>query len=80
MAACANVVPLNESIYRWEGAVETAQETLVLFKTTVDCSAQAESRIKELHSYDVPEIIAVNIQSGLPAYLQWLKESCAQVG
>ncbi|MDQ3566366.1 MAG: divalent-cation tolerance protein CutA [Pseudomonadota bacterium] len=76
LVACANLLPQGESIYRWQGAVETANETLVLFKTTAECYARVESRIKDLHSYELPEIIAVPLQSGLPAYLRWVGESC----
>lgn len=75
-AACANLLPQVESIYRWKGEVETAVETLVLFKTTKDSYWQFEARLRELHSYEVPEIVAVNIDSGLPAYLRWVDESC----
>jgi periplasmic divalent cation tolerance protein len=76
-AACANLLPPVESIYRWEGKVENAQETLVLFKTSRARYRALERALRELHPYDVPEIIAVPIEQGLPEYLRWVSESCA---
>ena len=70
LAACGNIVLGMESIYRWEGAVETSAEVLSIFKTTVARYAQLEARIKALHSYEVPEIIALRVADGLPAYLE----------
>ncbi len=78
LAACANILPAIESIYHWKGAVETATETLVLFKTSRERYLQFEHRLKELHSYEVPEIVALPIQAGLSAYLQWIQESCRE--
>lgn len=72
LAACATLIPSVESIYRWEGQVESATETLILLKTAADQLAALETRIKELHSYQVPEFIALNIESGSHAYLDWL--------
>ena len=76
LAACGNLIPAVESIYQWKGNVETSAETLVLFKTTTDRYWQLETRIRELHSYETPEIIAVRLHAGLPAYLRWIDESC----
>jgi len=76
LAACANIVPAIESIYRWQGKVETSAEVLVLFKTTEERYAKLECRICELHSYDVPEIIRLPVSGGLPSYLSWVAESC----
>lgn len=76
LAACGNLIPSVESIYQWKGNVETSAETLVLFKTTTDRYWQLETRIRELHSYETPEIIAVRLHAGLPAYLRWIDESC----
>jgi periplasmic divalent cation tolerance protein len=76
LAACANLVPSVESIYHWKGNVETSSETMVLFKTTTDRYWQLETRIREMHSYETPEIIAVRLHAGLPAYLRWIDESC----
>jgi periplasmic divalent cation tolerance protein len=75
-AACANILPQLESIYGWENKVENATETLVLFKTTVDRYAALESTLKQLHPYEVPEIIAFSVERGLPDYLRWAVEHC----
>lgn len=76
LAACANLLPGIESIYRWQGAVETSAEVLVVFKTTTACYPMLETRIRELHSYEVPEIVALRTSDGLASYLQWVKSSC----
>jgi len=76
-AACVNTLPAVESIYWWEGNVEEARETLALFKTTADRFAALQSRLRQLHPYEVPEIIAIRIDRGLPEYLSWLTKSCA---
>ena len=76
-AACANIVPQIESIYWWEKKVENATETLVLFKTTADRYAALETTLRQLHPYDVPEIIALPVEQGLPDYLRWVSENCA---
>ncbi len=76
LAACANVLPGARSIYRWRGKVENASETIVLFKTTRARFAELQNRLKELHPYDVPEIVALPVVDGLPAYLAWVNESC----
>src|SRR5690242_8188604 len=69
LADCVNILPKIESVYRWEKKVEEAEETLCLIKTTIGQYQTLESRIKALHPYEVPEIIAINLASGLPAYL-----------
>jgi periplasmic divalent cation tolerance protein len=76
VVACGNIVPAIESIYRWQGKVETSAEVLVIFKTTAAMYPKLEARIRELHSYEVPEIIAFRTTEGLPAYLKWVAESC----
>ncbi len=73
LAACANILPRMQSIYRWQGAVESASEIPVFFKSTAANYPALEAKIRELHPYDVPEIIALPITQGLPAYLDWLK-------
>ena len=78
LAACGNIVPGVESIYRWEGKVETGAEVLVIFKTTRGSYAALEARVRALHPYEVPEVIAVQVTAGLPAYLRWVEESCAR--
>jgi len=77
-AACANLNPKLESIYRWQGKVESADETLVFFKTTRARYPEFQEKLKSLHPYEVPEIIAVPIANGLPDYLRWVAENCAE--
>jgi periplasmic divalent cation tolerance protein len=72
LAACVNVLPGVESTYRWQDAVETAEETLLLIKTTRDRFGALRERIVALHPYELPEVIAVDVAAGLPAYLQWV--------
>lgn len=78
LAACVNILPRVHSVYRWQGSVESASEIPLLIKTTAARYAALESRIGELHPYEVPEIIAVPIARGLPAYLNWLAEETLQ--
>ena len=77
LAACANIIPAIESIYRWKAKVETGSEVLVLFKTTEDRKAAFLEELRSLHPYEVPEIIFIPIAAGLPDYLRWVVESCA---
>ncbi len=72
LAACANILAPCRSVYRWQGAVETAEETPLLLKTSGERYSALEALIRKLHSYDVPEIIALPVEHGLPAYLDWL--------
>ena len=72
LAACVNLLPRVQSIYRWQGAIESASEVPLLIKTTAGRYTELEAAIRELHPYDVPEIIALPIAQGLPAYLDWL--------
>ena len=72
LAACVNILPRVQSIYRWQGAVESAVEVPLLIKTTAAAYPALEAAIRESHPYDVPEIIALPITAGLPAYLNWL--------
>jgi periplasmic divalent cation tolerance protein len=74
-AACANVIPKIESIYRWQGKIEQGDETLVLFKTTATRFSAFEEKLKSLHPYDVPEVISCKIEAGLPEYLRWITEN-----
>lgn len=75
LAACVNIVPQIESIYRWQGKVESAREWLLLIKTTAEKFPAVRDAIRQIHSYDVPECIAIAIEDGSAAYLQWIGES-----
>jgi periplasmic divalent cation tolerance protein len=77
LAACANLVGPIRSIYRWKDEVEDAAEHLLIIKTRASLYAALEKRVKELHSYEVPEIIAVKIESGSQQYLAWIHETTA---
>lgn len=77
LAACVNIVGQVESIYRWEGKVTSDSETLMIIKTTDDRYNDLEKRVKELHSYTVPEVIALRIERGSESYLEWLRDSTA---
>ena len=72
LAACVNIVPGITSVYRWQGEVQHDSELLLLIKTRDECYPALEARIRELHSYEVPEIIAVPLQRGSESYLAWL--------
>jgi len=73
LSACVNILPRLRSIYRWQGKVEQAEEYLLLIKTTSARFAFLRTRIQELHSYDTPEIIALDITEGSEKYLTWLE-------
>jgi periplasmic divalent cation tolerance protein len=75
LAACANIVAGVESIYRWKGKVERAREALVIMKTSETRLRQLKREVKRLHSYDVPEFIALPIVAGSKEYLQWIGEN-----
>ena len=75
LAACVNVTGPIQSVYRWQGKVESAEEFLMLIKTTSSKSAGAIARLRELHSYEVPEAIEVDITGGSADYLRWVRES-----
>ncbi len=75
LAACVNVVPQIESIYRWQGKVESSQEWLLIIKTTAAQFPGVRDAIGELHSYDVPECISVVIEDGSEEYLNWIVDS-----
>ena len=78
LAACVNILPRVQSIYRWQGAVESAIEVPLLIKTTAAAYPALEAAIRERHPYEVPEIIALPISAGLPAYLNWVAEETLQ--
>ena len=74
LAACVNVLAPCSSVYHWQGAVETSAEIPLLIKTTRDRYDAVEQAIVALHPYELPEVIAVPILAGLPAYLGWLQQ------
>ncbi|HEY6071454.1 MAG TPA: divalent-cation tolerance protein CutA [Chthoniobacterales bacterium] len=75
-AACANILPAIESIYRWKDKIETGNEILVFFKVSEDRQSSFQDKLRSLHPYEVPEIIFVPVSSGLPEYLRWVVENC----
>src|ERR1700740_1360426 len=75
LAACVNIVPRVESIYRWQGKVESAAEWLLVIKTTAERFPAVRDAIRALHSYDLPECIALAVDDGSLHYLKWLEES-----
>jgi periplasmic divalent cation tolerance protein len=80
LVACGNLLPGVRSIYRWKGAIKTADEVLVLFKTIEENLTAARQCILDAHPYEVPEIVATPIVEGNPAYLDWVRESCRPAG
>ena len=77
LAACVNLVPGLESIYRWEGRTETSEECLMIAKTSNAGFERLRDRVVELHPYELPEIVAVPVIDGLPEYLEWVTGSIA---
>jgi len=77
VAACVNILAPCRSVYRWKGAVQHDEEHPVLIKTTRERYAALEAAIREAHPYELPEIVAVPIERGLPAYLAWLADETA---
>ena len=75
LAACANILPGVESVYRWKDAIESASEVTAILKTTSERYAELEARLKELHPYELPEIVALHPVGGLPKYLEWIVEN-----
>ncbi|MDN3512766.1 MAG: divalent-cation tolerance protein CutA [Candidatus Brocadia sp.] len=70
--ACCNIVPSVESIFKWQGKLNIEREGLMICKTREDLFSVVEKRVKELHSYEVPEIIAIPITQGSKSYLDWV--------
>jgi periplasmic divalent cation tolerance protein len=77
LAACVNLLPPMTSVYRWHGEVTRQEEHLVLFKTRADRFPALRDRLLEIHPYEVPEIVAVPIETGSDGYLKWLDDSLA---
>lgn len=78
--ACVNILPTLESHYWWRGRRETAQEVLLIAKTTGGKVAAAMRTLRKMHPYEVPEIIALPIETGLPAYLRWIEKTTGGSG
>lgn len=74
-AACVNIVPGVESVYRWQGRVEIEQETTLLIKTSGKAFEALRNQLQQGHPDELPEIIAVPVTRGLPGYLDWVRES-----
>jgi periplasmic divalent cation tolerance protein len=79
LAACVQIVGPIRSVYRWEGQIEHSEEWLCQIKTTREQYAAVEAAIREVHSYDCPEIIATPIVAGSEAYLQWLTDNVGEM-
>jgi periplasmic divalent cation tolerance protein len=75
LAACVNIVPRIESIYRWQGKMESSREWLLVIKTTAEKFPAVRDAIRELHSYELPECIAMRVEDGSAEYLEWIAGS-----
>lgn len=75
LAACVNIIPAMTSVYRWQDKIETADELLLLIKSAAGLQQTLQDKIMALHPYELPEIITVSIEDGLPGYLDWLSDS-----
>ena len=80
LAACVNLLPGMRSVYRWEGAVEEATETLMILKTAPGRVDALQERMVALHPYDVPEFLVLPVETGLPEYLAWVRDETREVG
>jgi len=80
LAACVNILAPCRSVYRWQGAVESTSEIPLLIKTRTECYAALEAAIRRLHPYEVPEIVALPVEHGLPAYLAWVAGETGEEG
>jgi periplasmic divalent cation tolerance protein len=79
LVACANIIPAVESMYFWKDKIEQSAEVLVIFKLTATRFDEFSKRLRQLHPYDVPEIIRLNVADGSPDYLRWISESCSRI-
>ena len=80
LAACVNVFPPMTSVYRWNGQVEREAERQLVIKTTRDRVPALEARLKELHSYELPELIVIPVESGSDSYLGWVRGQVGKPG
>ena len=81
LAACVNILAECTSIYRWQGKLETATEVPLMIKTRAAIYDDVEAAIKSVHPYELPEIVAVPIEVGLPGYLEWINaETVTEIG
>ena len=78
LAACVNILGAIESVYRWEGKITRDREALMIIKTTSERYPELELRVKELHSYGTPEVLALKIEQGSADYLTWLRDQTAE--
>jgi periplasmic divalent cation tolerance protein len=78
LAACVNVLPLQRSTYRWQGTVEAAEEHQVLMKTTRARIGALEHAVRDLHPYEVPEWLVIDVAGGSESYLRWVRESVGE--
>lgn len=78
LAACATLIPAIQSIYHWQGQVESATETLLLLKTGPDQLTTLEARLHELHSYQIPEFLVLDVEAASQSYVEWLQASLRQ--
>ncbi len=79
LAACVNLIPGIRSIYRWEGKLEEQEEVLAFFKTTMARYSELQQTLVEMHPYEIPELVVLDLAAGLPAYLQWVLSSTQPV-
>ncbi|GAA4255966.1 divalent cation tolerance protein CutA [Azospirillum formosense] len=77
LAACANILDGMTSIYRWQGVIEEANEAVLIAKTRAELFDRLATRVRELHSYDVPCVVELRVGRGNPAYLDWLRDETA---
>jgi periplasmic divalent cation tolerance protein len=78
LAACVNVIPGLVSVYRWEGEVQRDQEALMILKTTEPRAAALRERVVQLHPYEVPEVLVLNVVDGHATYLRWVAEAVGE--
>lgn len=77
LVACATLLPVVQSIYHWEDQIQSAPETMVLLKTTTEKLEALEKRLRELHSYRVPEFLVVPVEHGSATYMEWMLKALA---